>query len=391
MAEALISRRGGGASLNYKVVGGTSAPANPRENTLWVNTDTPITSWHFGAEDISSYMDMSNAVNATNVVSGLGNGEISFKGDLAPTWSSTYIAKARLVAGVTYVLASNLAYGRFSIGRNPLDAMDGVLDFVESINCGSVLTYVRRSVELTPIITADYYISYCTDQSGPNGKPAFATGILLYPKGSPVWIKTATSSPVAFNALKKNSIQVYPISAKQYVNGAWVNKTAQSYQGGKWVTWVTDIYLYNQGDFCTSVTGGWHSLSIADGNNVAGTLGKTQNSTSVTLWAEYIQNTNSTAGYVIANSIDVTGFKSLTINATDFDGTYGCSFFIVVYTPGMTNWNAGTIAIKEVSATGTTTLDLSSVSGAVGIGIKVTNNYSGEVIKMTYNAVRLST
>lgn len=381
----------GGGGLNFQVVGSPQPPASPKENCIWVNTDTPITSWHFGAEDISSYMDMSNAVNATNVVSGLGNGEISFKGDLSPMWSSTYIAKTRLVAGVTYVLASNLAYGRFSIGRNPLDSMDGVLDFVESINCGYVLTYERRSVELTPIITADYYIRYGTDQSGSNGKPAFATGILLYPKGTPVWIKTATSSPVAFNALKKNSIQVYPVSAKQYVNGAWVNKTAQSYQGGKWVAWVTDIYLYSQGDFCTSVTGGWNSLSIADGSNVAGTLGKTQNSTSVTLWAEYIQNTNSTAGYVIANSIDVTDFKSLTINATGFDGAYGCSFFIVVYTPGMTNWNTGTIAIKEVSATGTTTLDLSSVSGKVGIGIKVTNNYSGQVIKMTYDTVRLLT
>lgn len=32
-----------GSPLNFKVVGGTTAPANPRENTIWINTDTEIT------------------------------------------------------------------------------------------------------------------------------------------------------------------------------------------------------------------------------------------------------------------------------------------------------------------------------------------------------------
>lgn len=49
-----------------------------------------------------------------------------------------------------------------------------------------------------------------------------------------VWITTGTSSTVKFNALKKNCIQVYPISAKQYVSGAWVNKNMKCYQNGKW-------------------------------------------------------------------------------------------------------------------------------------------------------------
>ena len=36
-----------GAKLNFQVVGGTAAPANPAENTIWVNTDQAITSWVF--------------------------------------------------------------------------------------------------------------------------------------------------------------------------------------------------------------------------------------------------------------------------------------------------------------------------------------------------------
>lgn len=40
---------GGGAPLNFKVVGGTSAPSNAKENTIWVNTSTAITSYVFSA------------------------------------------------------------------------------------------------------------------------------------------------------------------------------------------------------------------------------------------------------------------------------------------------------------------------------------------------------
>lgn len=51
-----------------------------------------------------------------------------------------------------------------------------------------------------------------------------------------------TSSTVEFNALKKNGIQVYPISAKQYVSGAWVDATVKIYQDGEWVE-LYDGYL----------------------------------------------------------------------------------------------------------------------------------------------------
>lgn len=67
------------------------------------------------------------------------------------------------------------------------------------------------------------------------------------PEGVPgmVWISTGTSSTIEFNALKKNGIQVYPISAKQYVEGAFAEVTAKSYQNGEWVGWVD--YIYNRG------------------------------------------------------------------------------------------------------------------------------------------------
>ena len=40
---------GGGTGLNFKVVGGTVQPANPKENTVWVYTDTPVSDWAFSS------------------------------------------------------------------------------------------------------------------------------------------------------------------------------------------------------------------------------------------------------------------------------------------------------------------------------------------------------
>lgn len=42
---------GSGGGLNFKVVGGTSTPSSPKENTIWVNTDAEITSWVFSATE----------------------------------------------------------------------------------------------------------------------------------------------------------------------------------------------------------------------------------------------------------------------------------------------------------------------------------------------------
>lgn len=47
MSEVVIAKRGGTKLLNLFVVGGTTQPTSPKENTLWVNTSTAITGWVF--------------------------------------------------------------------------------------------------------------------------------------------------------------------------------------------------------------------------------------------------------------------------------------------------------------------------------------------------------
>lgn len=51
MAKGFKHGAGGTDALNFKVVGGTEQPVNPKENTVWVNTDTAISGWVFSPEE----------------------------------------------------------------------------------------------------------------------------------------------------------------------------------------------------------------------------------------------------------------------------------------------------------------------------------------------------
>jgi hypothetical protein len=73
------------------------------------------------------------------------------------------------------------------------------------------------------------------------------------------WITIGASGGVKMVApVGDEWIMVYPISAKQYIDGAWVAVTAKSYQNGAWVDWIS--YYYNKGDEMVGVTGGWKAV-----------------------------------------------------------------------------------------------------------------------------------
>lgn len=111
-----------------------------------------------------------------------------------------------------------------------------------------------------------------------------------------VWISTGTSSPVEFNALRKNGIQVYPISAKQYISGKWVDKTALSYQNGKWVDWFT--YIVKDG-----------ASLVAFNSDL-----RSNHMTTLTKMSEYLKvvlSDSRTGGPVTNDKIDITNVKTI--------------------------------------------------------------------------------
>lgn len=81
------------------------------------------------------------------------------------------------------------------------------------------------------------------------------------PVSGMVWVRIGNSgSTKVVSTIGDDWITVYPLSAKQYISGAWVDKTARSYQNGTWVDWI--LNLYNNGDECISVTGGWSTNGV---------------------------------------------------------------------------------------------------------------------------------
>ena len=166
-----------------------------------------------------------------------------------------------------------------------------------------------------------------------------------------VWITVGTSSPVAFNALKKNNITVYPLSAKQYVGGSWVNKTAQSYQNDEWVRWITDLYLYDNG----TVTEAAGSVASDNGKNAFSLNATTLhiNSTGHNVWGHIY----------FTKKIDLTYFKTLymvgKMAITGAGESWGSIQFGVF--PSLTATAAA--KIEGAKAQGTHSIDVSELSG----------------------------
>ena len=178
-----------------------------------------------------------------------------------------------------------------------------------------------------------------------------------------VWFTTSTSSTVPFNVLKKNGIQVYPISAKQYIGSEWVDKTAKSYQAGEWVDWLT--YLYNRGDQCANITGSWEYK-------------KYHSSASITVGNEYIKCSSSFSsgnymalGFVRANNpIDLTNYSTVCIVASVTIGGGVQPFIAIRETDSSNAYDGSVVKQNMVSSSGETmySVDVSALQGLYYVG-----------------------
>ena len=182
---------------------------------------------------------------------------------------------------------------------------------------------------------------------------AFSTDEPTSPVEGMVWFETGVDAPAPINIDKKNSVMLYPTGCKQYISGAWVKKDATTYQNGAWVDWVT--YLYNKGDLCSALTGGWKGVNNhSDAGYSMGTL--TKNASSITL------ATSTSLPSVIAaqttKKISLAGFKTLKINLTAYSGGTGRGAWIGIFSTDATS----PVAELTISSKGTKSLDISEVS-----------------------------
>lgn len=236
MAKGFKKGAGGANPLNLKVVGGTTAPENPRENTIWVQTDIPISSWAFSATQPDA----------------------------------------------------------------PAEGM--------------------------------------------------------------AWILTDTAGTVSMNTLKKNALNVYPVAAKQYVGGTWVDKPGSNFQDGVWKDWYT--YLFKDGDECTDLTGGW--ISVAASESSYNTVAPTKSNSNGILKATITNGGNYRHGLLATSKkIDLAPYSKLHFDIKEADGYEN---YVGVHT-----WSGATYtryAYAEAnSAKGKVVIDVSSLNGSYNIAL----------------------
>lgn len=262
MGEAFLYGAGGGAALNYKVVGGTSEPAAPSENTIWINTNATITGHVFSATEPES----------------------------------------------------------------PSEGM--------------------------------------------------------------VWISTGTDSEVAFSATKENPIMLYPMSAAQYISGTWVAVSAKSYQNGSWVNWIR--YLYNTGNECEEITGGWVSKALSYSSTATSTATAptvTRNSANMVIK----MSTESGSGIVYTkNKIDLTAYNTLRFKGTMNGSTTSTrNFYLRIDVWSAIGSNGAENRVTTLTTSGTITgervLDVSELTGEYYIGFSLYTN----VVSLTMEYLRL--
>lgn len=158
---------------------------------------------------------------------------------------------------------------------------------------------------------------------------------------------------------KKIAIFLQLLGCIQYSAGAWRKRDAYVYKGGVWVQFskvITNYYLYNMGDTCDSITGGWTSTYNATVTN---------GTSSMTIRAN---GSYKAGGATTVNAIDVSDFDTLIFNGSLVSGT-GFSDFVIRL---MKN---GTVK-ASVTSGANVSLDISSLTGAHTVEIYCANGQS---------------
>lgn len=159
-----------------------------------------------------------------------------------------------------------------------------------------------------------------------------------------VWICTALSSRVELEALKKNSITLYPTLCSQYVSGSWVQRELQVYKEGAWK--LPGSHVYNQGE--TELT-----ISFSTNNN---SYGSTDNNC-ITLTSNAVNYNNITLNTTPALDLTDYSLARIELESTGGDNYVGFGTSAGNYSAAQYYFN-GSIERKFAD------IDISALSGS---------------------------
>ena len=457
MAQAFL-HGSGFDPLNFRVVGGAAAPANPRENTIWVTNP-----------NLLDFKTWAANVGVSNCTKSYTENSITLTGlayDCYTHYTSEY-ARMPVTPGKTYVLswdhtgsngavylfpnasgtgnvmgyathkkleitiADGISFVSFRVGvtgegnsatysnitfrekpaditgwhlgaeepnvwevpiggdayslQVPIKLSEGdIVNFTIPASVSSIFEAIRlqdAAGKLFFVRRQDgtaYYLwsagikvgirisntSYPVGNWGSTGGSA----ILLnyggyYHKEGTVWIATGAASSAAFNALKRNDLRVYPVSAKQYVAGAWKEQEAKICQRSVWKDW--EFFVLRNGVFNSTypfqVYGG--DGEIVSGNNAA--IFKIHNNGYLTLYA--------------LTKLDVSKKSAIEITVSGGKSAYNVRFGLVSAKVSIDEQHENIFNVASVTFTPTSnsitsakkTIDVSALSGEYWLGCTV--------------------
>lgn len=188
------------------------------------------------------------------------------------------------------------------------------------------------------------------------------------PKEGLVWITVGSGSPGEIDLTEKNNLSIYPMFAKQYVSGAWVQKIAKTFVDGVWESWLW-THVYNQGDICEALTGGWTTKAIGSDAQYNNPVAPT-----ITYGSKYLQirqGQDSSWQNGIAhtvNKIDLTPYSSISAVITSTSqGLAASTGYFILHDSFGTYGENGRVATSDYwqTNTGTFTIDTSNINKAV--------------------------
>lgn len=263
MTEEIQNFQGGGIELNYKVV--SKQPDVPTENTVWVETEDTITKYAFSVENPwVNQIETELAGNLTQVAGYFSDaGVITAQNSTnKEVYGEEYIpVQYGKIYNWTYTLSEPKSQWLSLVAYDESQTIVGTrLELVNSVTGTSqtgTYTPTAGNIKYVRLTWRTFGLENSVSFSGPVDvtDPEEANGA--------VWFRTSYYSYADFNLLDNNQLWVYPVQAKQYVNGRWVEKTCKTFNGQEWIDWVPYGALYWYGNMCTPVSGGtWSAANL---------------------------------------------------------------------------------------------------------------------------------
>ena len=180
-----------------------------------------------------------------------------------------------------------------------------------------------------------------------------------------VYIQIGTDSDAKFSLVDDwpNVLMVYPLSAMQYVNGAWVKLYGEASIDNEWIPFSSEWNgeLYDIGNQYTDKTGGWGSSGWKPYYPNFATTPPTFNDSGMVITT--VNSPTSGDQFVISgtqNKIDLSNYDTINVTVTDYEET-----FWIGVTKDKVVWDDSDyllLARQRISKNGVIPLSVSSIS-----------------------------